>query len=164
MPVRPGDGGRDVRIRIATRVRQGAWKRLSIAIGEHTGDAVSGAGPVRRGAVFDRDQEQIPLLVRNRVWQDVLVVNGAGGLGGVEGAQALEFVGAAVDDPGDVLLVVVEPWQVGGADADLAFRHDQLGNSAGGGRAGVGHVRHVQQDQLHRRRIGERRARQEGCA
>src|SRR5439155_22239909 len=127
-PVRPGGGWRDVRIRITARIRERAGEGLIVGAGENTRDAVSRTRSSRRGTVFDGDQEQVPVLVGNRIRQDVLVVDGAGGLVGVEGAQALELVGAAVDDPGDVLLVVVDSRQVSGADADLAFGHHQLGD------------------------------------
>ena len=52
------------------------------------------------------------MLVRNRIRQDVLVVQGSGGLSGVEGAQTLELVRAGVDYPRDVLLITIEASQV----------------------------------------------------
>src|SRR5205807_9463749 len=96
---------------------QNAWQRLIVGARKHAGDAVAGAGVIGRRAALDGDEQQVPVLVGNRIRQHVLVVDGAAGFSGVEGAQSLELVAAGVDDPGDVLLVVVQPRQVGGVDA-----------------------------------------------
>ena len=96
------------------------------------------------------------MLVRNRIRQDVLVVQGSGGLSGVEGAQTLELVRAGVDYPRDVLLITIEASQVGGIDAKLTLRHDQLGDATRSGAARVRHIGHVHQDELNWRRVGQR--------